>query len=186
MDLSQVNKLLYSGRMKSSVAPLARKDDLITRQIPGELLVYDLKRHKAMCLNQTAAAVWRRCDGKRTVTELTAELRERDQLEVNERVVRLALEMLNKSRLLAANVSSPDFARGITRRRLVSVGIASAIALPVITMILAPTAQAAGTTIVQANCIVRKPSDPGGCTGFKCSNASGSCIASGATKCKCG
>jgi Coenzyme PQQ synthesis protein D (PqqD) len=54
--------------------PKARKADMVTRKIPGKLLVYDLKRHKAFCLKDTSAKIWRRCNGKRTVAELRAEL----------------------------------------------------------------------------------------------------------------
>ncbi len=43
--------------------PLARKADLVTKEVADEVLVYDLKSHKAHCLNQTAALVWKYCDG---------------------------------------------------------------------------------------------------------------------------
>ena len=54
--------------------PLAREEKLIVREMPGELLVYDLKSHKAHCLNQTAAFAWRHCDGQPGVPELAAML----------------------------------------------------------------------------------------------------------------
>ena len=41
--------------------PSKRTGRLIVREIPGEVLVYDLVRDKALCLNQTAAAVWNLC-----------------------------------------------------------------------------------------------------------------------------
>ena len=33
--------------------------------VGGETLVYDLERHRAHCLNPTAALVWSACDGRR-------------------------------------------------------------------------------------------------------------------------
>ncbi len=35
--------------------------DLVMKEMPDEVLLYDLKQHKAHCLNQAAALVWRYC-----------------------------------------------------------------------------------------------------------------------------
>ena len=51
--------------------PLARRDGIITKEVEGELLVYDVTRDKAHCLNETAAAVWHLCDGRRSVSEIS-------------------------------------------------------------------------------------------------------------------
>ena len=50
--------------------PHARHEALITKEADGELLVYDEQRDRAHCLNETAAAVWRLCDGHTTVSEI--------------------------------------------------------------------------------------------------------------------
>ena len=41
-----------------ALMPRARQDELVVEELPDETLVYDLKRHKARCLNRTAALVW--------------------------------------------------------------------------------------------------------------------------------
>jgi Coenzyme PQQ synthesis protein D (PqqD) len=167
--------------------PRARKDDLVTRQIPGELLVYDLKRHKAYCLNQTAAAVWKNSDGKHTVSDLAAELQKDQQSPVDERIVWLALDQLERSCLLQTKAAKPIDLPVVTRRNLIRAGIATAIALPLVTMIAAPTAQAAGTPITNAACTARLQSDPGGCGANPCSDSVGrNCVKFAANKCKCG
>src|SRR4051812_747195 len=143
--------------------PLARKSDLITRQIPGELLVYDLKRHKAMCLNETAAIVWKKCDGRNTIADLTAGLESRYGFPIDQRVIWLALDQLEKSYLLAAKPAWPKASANITRREVMQAGIVAAIALPVITIIVAPTAVSAATAITDLVCRNRLQSDPGGC-----------------------
>ncbi len=148
--------------------PKARKEDLVTRQIPGELLVYDLKRHKAYCLNAIAAAVWKSCDGKSTVSDLAAKLQKDQKSPVDERVVWLALHQLEKSHLLRTKPARPTDLTAISRRSLIRAGLATAIALPLVTMIAAPTAQAAGTPITFAQCTDRKTGDPGGCGGNPC------------------
>ena len=168
--------------------PKARKDDLVTRQIPGELLVYDLKRHKAYCMNDTAAAVWKGCDGKRTVADLAAKLQRNQKSPVDEKIVWLALDQLEKSFLLQTKAARPLGLPTVSRRSLIRAGIATAIALPLVTMIAAPTAQAAGTPITKAVCTARLQSNPGGCGGNPCSDVGGakSCVNAAGGGCKCG
>jgi len=159
------------------------------RQIPGELLVYDLKRHKAYCLNDAAAAVWKSCDGKRTVSEIAAKLGKDQKSPVDEKIVWLALDQLEKSCLLQTRATKPFGLSRISRRSLIRAGIATAIALPIVTMIAAPTAQAAGTPITQAVCQGRHQNDPGGCGGNPCSDVPGTTCVNGQAKsntCKCG
>ncbi len=38
--------------------PRSRTEGLVVRQAGEELLVYDLERHRAHCLNRAAAIVW--------------------------------------------------------------------------------------------------------------------------------
>ena len=108
--------------------PKARKNDLVTRQIPGELLVYDLKRHKAFCLNDTAASVWKNCNGKRTVKDLALALEKDQQTPVDDKVIWLALDQLEKSNLLQANVIEAAGFPSVSRRSLLRAGIVTAVA----------------------------------------------------------
>ena len=39
--------------------PRARTEGLVVTELPDELLVYDLERHRAYCLNPTAALVFK-------------------------------------------------------------------------------------------------------------------------------
>jgi hypothetical protein len=54
--------------------PHARTDQLVVSEVDDEVLVYDLARHKAHCLNRTTALVWRHCDGQTPVAALAARL----------------------------------------------------------------------------------------------------------------
>jgi len=174
-------------RLNGQSLPKARKNDLVTRQIPGELLVYDLKRHKVYCLNETAAAVWKSCDGKRTVSDLAAKLQKDQKSPVDEMIVWLALDQLEKSCLLQAKAVKPIGLSTPSRRGLIRAGIVTAIALPLVTMIAAPTAAQAGTPLTQAACIGRHQSDPGGCGTNPCSDKGGTnCINGPGNTCKCG
>ena len=48
----------------SQQRPVARQEGLVIQEMPDEVLVFDLKTNKAHCLNETAAFVWKACDGK--------------------------------------------------------------------------------------------------------------------------
>ncbi|PYS79821.1 MAG: hypothetical protein DMF70_12375, partial [Acidobacteria bacterium] len=54
--------------------PLARKEGLVIQELPDEVLVYDLDRDRAHCLNETAAFVWQRCDGRTSTVEIARSL----------------------------------------------------------------------------------------------------------------
>ena len=174
-------------RASARSLPKARKDDLVTRQITGELLVYDLKRHKAFCLNSTAATIWKNCNGKRTVTDLAAQFEKDHQSRVEDKVIWLALDQLEKSNLLEANVTKPAGFAPISRRSLVRAGIITAVTLPLVTMITAPVAAQAGTPVTDAVCTGRHQNNPGGCGGNPCSDVPGkTCINGPGNTCKCG
>jgi len=145
---------------KTHNLPKARRSEILTREIPGELLVYDMKRHRAYCLNETAAFIWKQCNGKRTVAQLAGQLENRSGGSVDEQIVWLALDQLEKSKLLDPRFSFPSQS-GISRRGLIrSMGLASVIALPVVVSIIAPTA------VQAASCI------PGGIQPSNCTKAS--------------
>jgi hypothetical protein len=122
--------------------PQARRDGLIVRELPDEVLVYDLERHKAHCLNSTAAQVWRHCDGETAPDEIAFRLARELGEPVEADMVWLALEDLSKLELLDAPVVRPA---GLSRADVVRRGalVASAVAVPAVFSLLAPTASAA-------------------------------------------
>jgi hypothetical protein len=120
-------------------SPRARKDQLIIKELPDETLVYDLANDKAHCLNDTAAMVWKNCDGEKSVGEINALLAEEAGAPVDEGVVWLALDQLEKFKLLAEVPTAPAVFAGMSRRQLMrNLGVA-AIALPVVVSIISPT-----------------------------------------------
>ena len=56
--------------MNNSQFPTARKSGLVVQEVPNEVLVFDLESNKAHCLNETAAMVWKSCDGETAVPEI--------------------------------------------------------------------------------------------------------------------
>ena len=167
--------------------PKARKNDLVTRQLTGELLVYDLKRHKAFCLNNAAATIWKNCNGKRTVSDLAATLENDQRSPIDEQVIWLALDQLEKSYLLETKTARPLDLPPISRRSLIRAGIVTAVTLPLVTMITSPVAAQGATTISADECAGRHQNDPGGCGDTRCSPPGGAskCVNGPGNTCKC-
>ena len=126
--------------------PVARKIDLVTREMPDEVLVYDLKTHQAHCLNQTAALVWKYCDGKNSVTDIAELVALETNTSVDEAAVWLALERLGKANLLEERVLPPIGSPRLSRRETVKrLGLGFALAVPVVMSVVAPAAAAAAS-----------------------------------------
>ncbi|HKI35501.1 MAG TPA: PqqD family protein [Gemmataceae bacterium] len=96
--------------------PIARRENLVVRELPGETLVYDLKQNKAHCLNRSAALVFCHCDGQTTLAELAAVLRRELGVPDVDAAVRLALEQLSRRGLLEQAVPRPEEGERRSRR----------------------------------------------------------------------
>jgi len=121
-----------------------KRKDAIVRQLGDEFLVYDLKTNKAHCLNRMAAGVWMLCDGKTTVAEMIRKLRETSKSSVDEAVVELALSRLQKAGLMEQDPADSE-QMSPSRRAALRKMATAALALPVVTTILVPTADKAQT-----------------------------------------
>src|SRR5688500_14673644 len=99
--------------------PLARKDSLIVKEVDNETLVYDLNTDQAYCLNDTAARVWLSCDGKTSVNGISGRLSARLNTTIDENVVWLALDQLEKFKLLSHPTPRANLQSGVSRRHAV-------------------------------------------------------------------
>ncbi len=127
--------------------PTARTEALIVRELDGETLIYDERTHKAYCLNETARLIWQACDGRTDVAGIKRQLERTSDAPIADEVVWLGLDQLSKQNLLRstparANSNAPAMSRRAVMKTL---GISAAVALPVVTAILAPTAAQAVT-----------------------------------------
>ena len=130
--------------------PEARPDGLIIRELDNEILIYDTEKNKAHCLNDTAALVWKQCDGQSTAAEISRRLSDQVGTKVDERVVWFALKQFDRDHLLEEKVTvpAPLLMAGLNRREMVRVlGLAAVIAVPLVTSIVAPTAVQAATCL---------------------------------------
>ena len=149
------------------VVPRARKAGLVVRDLNDEVLVYDLERDKAHSLNASAAFVWKKCNGRRTISDVALQMSKEFKSPADDQAVWLALDQLSKFHLLDEKVTRPAGMPRISRRDMMRVGAAAAFALPVVISIVAPTAANAQTSISPSVCNARLQPNCGGtpCTG---------------------
>src|SRR6476469_440722 len=121
----------------NSQNPTARQNGLVVQEMPDEVLVYDLNSNKAHCLNQSAAFVWKSCDGTNSVEDIVRQFESNGSGKVSEDFVWLAIDQLNENGLLEGKVA-PRFAGQSRRQVLKTIGLASMVALPVIASLVAP------------------------------------------------
>lgn len=153
----------------SVTGPLARKHELTIEQLGAETIVYDHKRRRIHCLNQSTAFIWQRCNGETAVAELAARLPETG-LPADPEIAARALKVLHRAHLLEKSFLPPDTELTSRRSLVRRLGLASAAAalLPAIASITAPTPAMAksgdshhGPTPVH----LPDPTDPGGSNG---------------------
>lgn len=150
-------------------SPLARQNNLVVQELKDELLIYDLQTNKCFCLNQTSTAIWYLCDGKNSISEISRQLSKKLARTVSEDLIWLAIDLLKQENLLIeSNKITIDF-QGLSRREAIKkAGLASMIALPLITSIIAPKA-------VNAQSVAACTPDGGACSlgnpGACCSKA---------------
>jgi hypothetical protein len=157
-------------REKEQLIPEARKEGLVVQELSGEVLVYDRERNKAHCLNSTAALVWEYCDGKTSVAQIARAIEGEINAPVDEDVIWLGVEQLSKTHLLQERAKLPEHKSGLSRREVMKrIGLAAAVALPVVTSIMAPTAaQAANCFSAGQACTTSAQCCIGPCSGGIC------------------
>jgi hypothetical protein len=125
--------------------PIARTQNLELQELSGEVLIYDMDRHKAHCLNPSIATIWRACDGTKDVAALAAVLQEKLKTTVDEEVVWSALEQLAKNHLLQAPVIRVNKQEKVVSRREMARRIGGIALIPAIASLLAPRAAQAAS-----------------------------------------
>jgi Coenzyme PQQ synthesis protein D (PqqD) len=157
--------------MNNLQIPMARQNGLVVQEMPDEVLVYDLDSNKAHCLNQSAAFVWKSCDGNSSVADIVREFELTGGGKITEDFVWLAIDQLSEKGLLEAKVA-PKFAGQSRRQVLKTVGLASIIALPVIASLVAPQNAFA---VVSCSCVQNSDCATTNCVSMVNCNGSNIC-----------
>ncbi len=123
--------------------PLAKSENLLVEEVAGELLIYDSSTDRAHCLNESAAAIWRHCDGTRSIDELANHLFPKLESPDGTQIVRVGVERLRRRRLLdGATVAgqSVDLSKRQMLKKVAILAAAAGVAAPLISSVVAPTA----------------------------------------------
>jgi Coenzyme PQQ synthesis protein D (PqqD) len=127
------------------------RKDLLVRELHDEVIVYDGRTRRAHCLNPTAAAIWKLCDGKKSVEEIASALNQALAAPVDEGLVWLAVHEFKKSGLLQNEISPAVEQHMMSRRELMrKIAVGAALALPIATSIVVPTPAAAVSPLKRA------------------------------------
>ena len=160
---------------ESNPTPRARIEDMVVQELPDEVLVYDLKQHKAHCLNRTAAFIWNRCDGRSTPGEIAEMMEKEWQSPVGVDAVWFTLNKLSKADLLQERIVLPQCKSGMSRRSAIRrLGI-GALMIPAVISIVAPTAMAGSSIPPICQACVKKINGVGACPSA-CNNICGTCF----------
>jgi hypothetical protein len=144
--------------MKRTFSPKARQKNLVVQELSSEVLIYDLQSNKAFCLNETSAMIYDLCDGTKTVSKISQRLGEKLNSPVAEDFVWLAIDQFKKDDLLANGDETESRFSGFSRREaLRKIGLAAAIALPVVTSLVAPVAASAQSGVCGGSCTCSVP-----------------------------
>lgn len=164
--------------MNNPQKPLARQEGLVIQEMPDEVLVFDTDTNKAHCLNQTAAFVWKSCDGSRSVAQITELFGVESGKPVSEDLIWLAIDQLSENNLLEHQIRA-DFKNQTRREVIKKIGLAAVIALPLVSSLVAPTAALAvacsGRVGVCGNCNDGTPCVGNGNSACSCQNTACIC-----------
>lgn len=131
--------------------PLARTDHLLVETIGEDVVVYDQISHSAHSLNQSAALVWRHCDGRTSIEEMATTISKAFGFPADAEIVWMALDRLERAKLLCTTPSRPGATPRLTRRQVVQrIGVAGAFALllPALATMAVPTPAMAQSGVV--------------------------------------
>lgn len=150
--------------MTKSYRPKARDKEIIIHETKDETLVYHQGRNKAFLLNSTIAEVWRHCNGLRDIGELSTSVFPNSGKTLDENLIKLSLDILQKEDLFEEDSNTADFFRKISRRELIrKAGLSSMVALPVLMKIVVPTAVNAASGCVLGPGVENYFGDPYSC-----------------------
>jgi hypothetical protein len=123
--------------------PKAKSHNILVQEASNEVLIYNTENNEVYCLNETAAFIWQNCDGTKTISEIKLM-----NNQLNDDLIFLTLDLLKQKDLLDKTSESYFPTESIDRRKMFAKYGALAVALPLITSIVAPIAVHAQSSCV--------------------------------------
>jgi hypothetical protein len=125
--------------------------NILVEEMSDEVLVYDLDRHRAHCLNPTAAFLLQHADGTRDLGQLTSLAAEEFDTPASEEVIRVGLKRLERAKLVRWD-AQPSVPEGMSRRKALRQLATLGLAIPAVMTIVSPLAAQGATTIPIKDC----------------------------------
>ena len=136
--------------------PTARFENIVVQELENEILICNLSTDKVFCLNKTAGEIWKLCNGENNADQIAEILGRKFGGKVSTEMVFVALDELSKENLLESKFSTENIFPGVSRREVIrKAGLASMIALPLISSVVMPSsaqAQSGVACVSDANC----------------------------------
>jgi hypothetical protein len=119
--------------------PKAKMADIVVQDLGDEALIFDIITNRAYCLNSTSRAIFMASDGATSIDMIAERLSLNTGKRVEKELVAYGVEELSKQGLLSTD---PGTGHSLVSRRdaITKIGLASAIALPIVASIVAPAA----------------------------------------------
>src|SRR5271167_1121318 len=108
--------------------PIAKSENLLVEDVAGELLIYDTSTNRAHCLNESAAAIWRHCDGNRSIDSLANHLFPKLEASDARQLVGVGVERLRRRRLVEGTATGAPIVDMSKRQLLKKVAVLAAAA----------------------------------------------------------
>jgi hypothetical protein len=151
--------------------PSLRTENFIVNELPNELLIYDLGKNRAFCLNETARAIMNECGGETSIDEAIVNLKCKLKAKVTEEMIWMVVEQFQKFDLLKDGYQVPIQTTKVSRRKILQSVAALGIAFPVITSLVAPTpvnAQSGACAMISGPCSFQPNGFDNCCPGGVC------------------
>lgn len=117
---------------------------LYTKELQDEIILYDGSTYRAYCLNNSAAAIWKLCDGNHKVSDISKAVAPGSEPDpvAAENLVWLALKQFSRSGLLVNSLPSDSKRPVLSRRELVlRLGVGTVLAVPAARSVLVAAPQ---------------------------------------------
>ena len=157
---------------RTTVLPRLRTSDIIVRELQGELLIYDVVTNNALCLNPAARLVSDHCDGVTTMGEVVDKLGTGANAASAEVVVLSVLSRLQREGLLEGSIDLPGEDL-LSRRRVLSAAAVVGAALPLVSLLVVPSAMAQQSGCLGSLQSCASVEDTSCCSGLVCINTEG-------------
>lgn len=166
---------------KENLLPKACRENLVVQDADKELLIYDMDRQKAFCLNHASKLILEQCDGKTTFEQAAANIGKKLKTQVDDQIFWMALGQLKRNGLLDESAPMPNIPK-VSRRDLVMSSMALGISLPaVFALSVAPPTGSLGQCSTAGQVCMGDGGAPGTCCdqqGISCTtpaNNTGTC-----------